>query len=256
MPCAAKFKTVGEFDVKPGQEIGFALCWSESFRTLPESMRAEESLPHVESFWKAWSSAFKPAGEWSEAVLRSLLTLKALAHWETGGIIAAGTTSLPEKLSGPRNWDYRYCWLRDATFTLYALIGSGFLDEARAWHEWLQRAIAGSPDDLQIMYGVGGERRLTEYTLPWLPGYEGAGPVRIGNLAAGQIQLDVYGEVLDAFFVARRAAAGCGGNKLGARNCAHQSSREDLGSAGRWNLGSARRAQTFHPFKGHGVGRL
>jgi GH15 family glucan-1,4-alpha-glucosidase len=138
-------------------------------------------------------------------VLRSLLTLKALAHWETGGIIAAGTTSLPERLSGPRNWDYRYCWLRDATFTLYALIGSGFLDEARAWHEWLQRAIAGSPDDVQIMYGVGGERRLTEYTLPWLPGYEGAGPVRIGNLAAGQIQLDVYGEVLDAFYVGRRA---------------------------------------------------
>ena len=199
------FKTVGEFDVKPGQEIGFALCWSESFRTPPESMRAEETLPQVESFWKAWSAAFKPAGEWSDAVLRSLLTLKALAHWETGGIIAAGTTSLPERLSGPRNWDYRYCWLRDATFTLYALIGSGFLDEARAWHEWLQRAIAGSPDDVQIMYGVGGERRLTEYTLPWLPGYEGAGPVRIGNLAAGQIQLDVYGEVLDAFYVGRRA---------------------------------------------------
>jgi GH15 family glucan-1,4-alpha-glucosidase len=133
------------------------------------------------------------------------LTLKALAHWETGGIIAAGTTSLPEKLRGLRNWDYRFCWLRDATFTLYALIGAGFLDEAKAWREWLLRAVAGSPDDLQIMYGVAGERRLVEYELSWLPGYEGTAPVRIGNAAAGQLQLDVYGEVIGALYVARRA---------------------------------------------------
>ena len=137
--------------------------------------------------------------------MRSLLTLKALAHWETGGIVAAGTTSLPEKLGGTRNWDYRYCWLRDATFTLYALIGAGFLDEAKAWHEWLLRAVAGSPADLQTMYGVAGERRLDEYEIPWLPGYEGAAPVRVGNAAVGQLQLDIYGEVLDAFYLARRA---------------------------------------------------
>jgi GH15 family glucan-1,4-alpha-glucosidase len=133
------------------------------------------------------------------------LTLKSLAHWETGGIVAAGTTSLPEKIGGPRNWDYRFCWLRDATFTLYALIGAGFLEEARAWREWLLRAAAGSPDDLQIMYGVAGERRLTEYEIPWLPGYEGSAPVRIGNAASGQVQLDVYGEILDALYVGRRA---------------------------------------------------
>ena len=138
-------------------------------------------------------------------MLRSLFTLKALAHWETGGIVAAGTTSLPEQPGGPRNWDYRYCWLRDATFTLYALIGAGFVAEADAWRQWLLRAVAGAPNDLQIMYGVAGERRLDEYEVPWLPGYEGAKPVRIGNAAVGQLQLDVYGEVLDAFYVARRA---------------------------------------------------
>jgi GH15 family glucan-1,4-alpha-glucosidase len=164
-----------------------------------------ESLAQIESFWSQWTATFKPMGEWSPAVLRSLLTLKALAHWETGGIIAAGTTSLPEKLHGPRNWDYRFCWLRDATFTLYALVGAGFLGEARAWREWLLRAVAGSPDDLQIMYGVAGERRLTEFVIPWLPGYEGATPVRVGNAAAAQVQLDVYGEVVAAFYVGRRA---------------------------------------------------
>ena len=198
-------RTVGEFEVSAGEEIGFALTWTPSFRAAPEPVRAAESLAQVESFWADWTATFKPIGEWSDAVLRSLLTLKALAHWETGGIIAAGTTSLPEKLRGSRNWDYRYCWLRDATFTLYALIGAGFLNEAKAWREWLLRAVGGSPDDLQIMYGVAGERRLLEYDLPWLPGYEGAAPVRIGNAAAGQIQLDVYGEVLDALYVARRA---------------------------------------------------
>jgi GH15 family glucan-1,4-alpha-glucosidase len=198
-------RTVGEFEVKAGEEIGFALSWAPSFRAPPEAVRLAGSLAQVESFWADWAATCKPMEEWSEAVLRSLLTLKALAHWETGGIIAAGTTSLPEKLRGPRNWDYRFCWLRDATFTLYALIGAGYLGEAKAWHAWLLRAVAGSPDDLQIMYGVAGERRLVEYEIPWLPGYEGTGPVRIGNAAATQIQLDVYGEVLDAFYVARCA---------------------------------------------------
>ncbi len=198
-------RTVGEFDVKAGEEVGFCLTWTPSFRALPERLRATDSLAQIETFWSDWAATFKPAGQYSAAVLRSLLTLKALSHWETGGIVAAGTTSLPEKLHGPRNWDYRFCWLRDATFTLYALVNSGFLDEAQAWREWLLRAVAGAPDDLQIMYGVAGERRLTEFTIPWLPGYDGAAPVRVGNAAAVQLQLDVYGEVMGALYMARRA---------------------------------------------------
>jgi GH15 family glucan-1,4-alpha-glucosidase len=198
-------RTVGDFEVQAGEEIGFALSWTPSFRAAPERLRTADALAQIESFWSQWTAGFKPMDEWSHAVLRSLLTLKALAHWETGGIIAAGTTSLPEKPHGSRNWDYRFCWLRDATYTLYALVGSGFLCEAQAWREWLLRAVAGGPDDLQIMYGVGGERRLTEYVIPWLPGYEGAAPVRVGNAAAGQVQLDVFGEVMDAFYVGRRA---------------------------------------------------
>ena len=196
---------MGEFDVKAGEEVGFSLSWTPSFRALPERLHPADSLAQIETFWSEWVATFKSAGEYSSAVLRSLLTLKALSHWETGGIVAAGTTSLPEKLRGPRNWDYRFCWLRDVTFTLYALVNSGFLGEAQAWREWLLRAVAGAPDDLQIMYGVAGERRLTEFTVPWLPGYEGAAPVRVGNAAATQVQLDVYGEVMDALYVARRA---------------------------------------------------
>jgi GH15 family glucan-1,4-alpha-glucosidase len=198
-------RTTGDFEIKAGEEIGFSLSWSPSFHALPERLRAADSLRQIEAFWADWAASFKEVGEYSAPILRSLLTLKALAHWETGGIIAAGTTSLPEKLHGPRNWDYRFCWLRDATFTLYALINSGFLGEAQAWRQWLLRAVGGAPDELQIMYGVGGERRLTEFTLPWLPGYEGTGPVRVGNAAAVQVQLDVYGEVLGALYFARRA---------------------------------------------------
>src|SRR5580704_7179736 len=198
-------RTVGDFEVQAGEEIGFALSWTPSFRAAPERLRAADALAQIEAFWSQWTATFKPMEEWSHAVLRSLLTLKALAHWETGGIIAAGTTSLPEKLHGSRNWDYRFCWLRDATFTLYALVGSGFLGEAQAWRQWLLRAVAGAPDDLQIMYGVAGERRLTEFNLPWLPGYEGAAPVRVGNAAAAQVQLDVYGEVMGALYLGRRS---------------------------------------------------
>jgi GH15 family glucan-1,4-alpha-glucosidase len=201
-------RTVGDFTIREGEEASFVLNWSPSFRAAPPRFSAEElteARKQVHSFWTGWPAAFELPERWGDAVLRSLLTLKALAHWETGGIVAAGTTSLPEKLGGPRNWDYRFCWLRDATFTLYALIGAGFLDEAKAWHEWLLRAVAGSADDLQIVYGVAGERRLAEYEIPWLPGYEGSTPVRIGNGAVNQLQLDVYGEVLDAFYVARRA---------------------------------------------------
>ncbi len=198
-------RTVGAFLVTAGQDIAFTLSWTPSYRPVAPPLDAVQALAQVEAFWAEWATAFKPVGQWSGAVLRSLLTLKALAHRETGGIVAATTTSLPERLGGPRNWDYRFCWLRDATFTLYALIGAGFLDEAAAWRGWLLRAVAGDPAELQIMYGVAGERRLTEYEVPWLPGYAGSAPVRIGNAAAGQVQLDVYGEVLDALYVARQA---------------------------------------------------
>ena len=201
----ADMRTVGTFAVAAGEEVGFTLSWTPSYRPPPAPLKAEDALAHAEGFWSDWQVPYKPSGEWSDAVLRSLLTLKALAHHETGGIVAASTTSLPEQLGGPRNWDYRYCWLRDATFTLYALIGAGFHEEATAWRSWLVRAAAGNPDDLQIMYGVAGERRLTEYEVPWLPGYENSAPVRVGNAAAGQVQLDVYGEVLGALYVARKA---------------------------------------------------
>ena len=199
------FKTVGEFVISADKEAAFAMSWSPSYHPPPGPLRAADALAQAETFWSDWSTRFKPVGEWSQAVMRSLLTLKALSHRETGGIVAAGTTSLPEKIGGSRNWDYRFCWLRDATFTLYALLGAGFVEEAEAWRGWLLRAVAGNPEDLQIMYGVAGERRLVESEVPWLPGYEKSSPVRIGNAAAGQVQLDVYGEVLDALYVARKA---------------------------------------------------
>ena len=198
-------RTIGEFEMAAGDEVTFALSWSPSWRDDLPAPDVAQALTQVEAQWDAWSSRLPEGDQVSEAVRRSLVTLKALAHWETGGIVAAATTSLPEKIGGTRNWDYRFCWLRDATFTLYALLGLGFVEEAEAWRAWLVRAVAGSPDDLQIMYGVAGERRLDEYEVPWLPGYEASAPVRIGNAAAGQVQLDVYGEVLDALYVARKA---------------------------------------------------
>jgi GH15 family glucan-1,4-alpha-glucosidase len=201
-------RTLGEFTVGAGQEISFSLTWSRSYRPCPPPVDVPAALAEVESLWRRWAEPVRSNGKWSQAVARSLLTLKALVHWETGGIVAAATTSLPEKIGGQRNWDYRYCWLRDATLTLYALLGAGFAEEARAWRDWLVRAAAGHPGDLQIMYGVAGERRLDEYELPGLPGFEGSRPVRVGNAAAGQLQLDVYGEVLDAMYVGRRAGLG------------------------------------------------
>jgi GH15 family glucan-1,4-alpha-glucosidase len=199
------FRTVGEFDITDKDEVCFTLSRVLSYRPTPAPFRATDALAAADALWSTWAKQFDATGEWPAAVLRSLLTLKAVSHWETGGIVAAGTTSLPEKIGGARNWDYRFCWLRDATFTLYALLGAGFLAEARAWRQWLLRAIAGSPDDLQIMYGIGGERRLVEFEVPWLSGYAGSVPVRIGNAAADQLQLDVYGEVLDALYIARCA---------------------------------------------------
>ena len=195
--------TVGEFDVSPGQELRFSMTWHPSHLKGHEP-HPVDLLKRAEEEWRSWASQCTYEGEWRPQVLRSLITLKALSHSKTGGIVAAATTSLPEAIGGVRNWDNRYCWARDATFTLLAMVRNGFLDEARAWREWLLRAVAGDPSQLQIMYAVDGERRLTEMTLPWLPGFEGSRPVRIGNAAYAQRQLDVYGEILDALYQARK----------------------------------------------------
>ena len=180
-----RFSHAERFPDRAGQEATFALTWSPSFHRGAGTLPAAQTLEQVESFWSGWAARSNPCEHRGDAVLRSLLTLKALTHWETGGIVAAGTTSLPEKIGGSRNWDYRYCWLRDATFTLLALIGAGFFEEAKAWHQWLLRAVAGSPDDVQTMYGVAGERRLDEYEIAWLPGYEGAARCASATLLSG-----------------------------------------------------------------------
>jgi GH15 family glucan-1,4-alpha-glucosidase len=195
--------TCAEFSLAEGERVSFVLTFGPSHREPPPAIDADRALEDTESFWNGWSERCNFNGHRREAVKRSLLTLKALTFAETGGIVAAPTTSLPEKIGGPRNWDYRYCWLRDATLTLIALMGAGYYDEAKAWRDWLHRAVAGSPEDLQIMYGLGGERRLDEWEIPWLPGYLGSAPVRIGNAASGQLQLDVWGEIMDALHVAR-----------------------------------------------------
>ncbi|MGE3540756.1 MAG: glycoside hydrolase family 15 protein [Candidatus Tectimicrobiota bacterium] len=196
--------TVADFTVSPGQRVPFVLSWYPSQEAMPPPLDAEATIDHTEHWWQEWSDRCTYQGPWQEAVVRSLITLKALTYAPTGGIVAAPTTSLPEHLGGVRNWDYRYCWVRDATFTLYALMMGGYTDEARAWREWLLRAVAGKPSQLNIMYGLAGERRLPELELPWLPGYEGSAPVRIGNAAYQQFQLDVFGEVMDALHLARK----------------------------------------------------
>jgi GH15 family glucan-1,4-alpha-glucosidase len=195
--------TYASFTVSEGDRVPFVLTWFPSNEPLPNEVDPEAALSDTVSFWEEWASRCTHVGDWHDALHRSLLTLKALTHAPTGGIVAAPTTSLPEALGGVRNWDYRYCWLRDATLTLLAFIRAGYVDEARDWREWLLRAIAGSPEDVQIMYGVAGERRLTELELPWLAGYESSRPVRIGNGACDQLQLDVYGEIVDALTMAR-----------------------------------------------------
>jgi GH15 family glucan-1,4-alpha-glucosidase len=196
--------TVAEFTVAEGDRIPFILTWFPSHLDPPDAIDAEQALRDTESFWEEWAGSCAYQGEWRGAVVRSLVVLKALTYAPTGGIVAAPTTSLPEHIGGVRNWDYRFCWLRDATLTLYSLLLAGYVEEARAWRDWLLRTVAGDPADLQIMYGPAGERRLLEFELPWLPGYEGSAPVRVGNAASDQFQLDVYGEVLDALYLARR----------------------------------------------------
>jgi GH15 family glucan-1,4-alpha-glucosidase len=205
-PVATRGKnmtTVAEFEVTEGHTVPFVLTYGPSHLPLPKPINPATALQDTEDFWTEWCSRCSYEGDYRDLVMRSLITLKALTYAPTGGIVAAPTTSLPEKLGGSRNWDYRYCWLRDATFTLLALMNSGYTEEASAWHNWLLRAVAGSPASMQIMYGIMGERRLLEWEADWLTGYEGARPVRIGNAAFAQLQLDVYGELIDAFHQSR-----------------------------------------------------
>jgi GH15 family glucan-1,4-alpha-glucosidase len=197
------FATVGEFAVSEGEQVPFHLVWHASHEPAPGPVDVAAAVEYTEEWWLAWSSRRRPLGQWDDAIERSLVVLKGLTYAPSGGIVAAATTSLPEAIGGPRNWDYRYCWLRDATFSLLSLMGAGYTDEARAWRDWLLRALAGKPEQAQIMYGPTGKHRLTEEVLDWLPGYEGSRPVRVGNAAHGQFQLDVYGEVLDALHQAR-----------------------------------------------------
>jgi GH15 family glucan-1,4-alpha-glucosidase len=197
------FKTLGEFTVGAGETVPFVLSYGPSHQPLPQALEPMRALRDTEAFWRRWSDRCASAGPWTDTVKRSLVVLKGLTDRATGGVVAAPTTSLPEQIGGVRNWDYRYCWLRDATFTLLALMHAGYYDEARTWRDWLLRAVAGSPDQLQVMYGLGGERRLPEWEVPWLPGFAGSRPVRIGNAAVNQTQLDIYGEILDALYLAQ-----------------------------------------------------
>ncbi len=200
-----EFGTYASFEVAEGERMPFVLTYRPSHEPAPQHVDPERALDDTVFFWEDWIERADVPDRWAEPVRRSLIVLRALTYAPTGGLLAAATTSLPERLGGPRNWDYRYCWLRDSTFTLRAMVGSGYLQEANAWREWLLRAIAGDPADLQIMYGIDGTRRLLEYELDWLCGYEGSTPVRVGNAASEQLQMDVWGEVLDCLHLSREA---------------------------------------------------
>src|SRR5437899_1412431 len=233
--CGKDLTTVAEFSVAKGDRVPFVLTWFASHAKPPRKVNAEHALGDTEKYWRAWSSQFQSKGEWRDAVMRSLITLKGLTYAPTGGLVAALTASLPEETGGVRNWDYRYCWLRDAALILLALMRAGYRDEATSWRQWLLRAIAGSPAQMQTIYGVRGERRLLEYEIPWLSGYENSKPVRIGNAASNQFQLDVYGEILAAIWQADRAGL-------------------KLAETGRRNVGGAWRPQTFYAFENNGLG--
>jgi GH15 family glucan-1,4-alpha-glucosidase len=242
------FVTISEFTVHEGQTIPSVLSWYPSHKPVPPGRDPNEALEETHTRWQRWSSRARTEGQWSKAVRRSLITLKALTYSPTGGLVAAPTTSLPEQMGGHRNWDYRYCWLRDATFTLYALLISGYEDEARAWRDWLLRAVAGQPSKLQIMYGLAGERRLQEYEIPWLEGFCGSSPVRVGNGAHGQRQMDVYGEIMDAFHMALERGVGRNDEVWAVQrelmNHLCKGHWADLGS-GLWESRGPERAYTF-----------
>lgn len=229
--------TVSEFEIFAGDTVPFVLTYDASHNPLPKAIDPEQALADTDAFWNEWSSLGTYNGEHRDLVQRSLITLKALTYRPTGGIVAAPTTSLPEKLGGARNWDYRFCWLRDATYTLLALMNNGYRSEARDWHHWLLRSVAGSPSDLQIMYSITGKRRLLEWEAKWLPGYERSRPVRFGNAAHAQLQLDVYGELMDTLYQARRAKIELDGSSTWALELAlldHLTSIWDRPDAGIW----------------------
>ncbi len=242
------FRTTAEFVVSPKQCVPFVLTWHRSHRERRPTRDPLRLLEGTEALWRYWSHRCACGGRWVEAVRQSVIVLKALSYAPTGGIVAAPTTSLPEHVGGSRNWDYRYCWIRDATFTLYALLISGFLEEARAWREWLLRAVAGQPAQLQIMYGVAGERHLPERELPWLAGYEASLPVRIGNAAHSQLQLDAYGEIADAFHVARCYGIEPHDDAWRVERALLDFLEFGLGAAGRGDLGGARPSPPLHSF--------
>jgi len=236
--------TVSEFTVRAGERVPFVLTWTPGHHSAPDAVDAERALGGTIAFWEEWvASGNRVGGPHADAVTRSLITLKALTYAPTGGIVAAPTTSLPEQIGGPRNWDYRFSWLRDSTYTLQALLAAGYTDEAVAWRHWLLRAVAGDPADLQIMYGIDGTRRLPELELPWLAGYEGSKPVRTGNAAADQLQLDVWGEVLDGLHLAREAslAASADAWDLQVLLMEHLEGRWQEPDNGLWEVRGARR---------------
>ena len=242
--------------MRAGERVPFVLMWHPSHSSSPPPVDPMHELDDTMDWWKTWCGRCAYQGPWRDEVMRSLITLESLTFEPTGGIVAAPTTSLPERTGGVRNWDYRFCWLRDATYTLYALMIGGYTDEASAWRNWLLRAVAGDPSSLHIMYGMHGERRLTELELPWLPGYENSRPVRIGNAASTQFQLDVYGEVMDALHLAHRAGLTNDADAWALAGSAARSSRDRVAGAGRRDLGGARTAAPLHPFEDHGLGRL
>ncbi|MBK5958795.1 glucoamylase [Rhodoplanes elegans] len=239
--------TVAEFTVRAGETVPFVLAFAPSHHPPPPPVDAAAVLAETEAFWRDWASSCRSAGRWSAMVVRSLVTLKALIYAPTGGIVAAPTTSLPECLGGTRNWDYRFCWVRDSTLTLFALMNAGYFHEAQAWRDWLVRAVAGSPEQIQIMYGLAGERRLTEWEVSWLPGYEGSRPVRIGNDAYRQLQLDVFGEVMATFHQARHGglAPTTSGWDLQQRLLAHLDTVWREPDEGIWEVRGPRQHFTF-----------
>jgi GH15 family glucan-1,4-alpha-glucosidase len=241
------FTSVATFVVEKGRRVPFVLSHAASHLPAPAPLDAEAELTATAKYWSDWNDRCTYEGEWREAVCRSLLTLKALTYAPTGGIVAAPTTSVPEKLGGPRNWDYRFCWLRDATITLLAMMHGGYTDEAKVWRDWLRRSVAGSPAQMQIMYGLAGERRLDEWEVSWLPGYQGAAPVRIGNAASSQVQLDVYGELMDALYQARRngLSAAEDGWQLQCALLAHLEDIWDQPDEGIWEVRGGPRHFTF-----------
>ena len=244
-----------EFDVREGDHVGFVLSWYSSWEAAPPPIDALAAVDETDAWWRDWSGRSTYRGGWKDEVERSLITLKALTYEPTGGVVAAATTSLPEFLGGVRNWDYRFCWIRDAALTLDSLMAAGYVEEATKWRDWVIRAVAGDPEDLQIMYGVAGERRLDEYELDWLPGYEGSAPVRVGNAASGQLQLDVYGELIDAIYRARQLGMPTAPEALDPARGVARVAGGTLARPRRRGVGGPGSAPAVRSLEGDGLGR-